>query len=441
MVAAGRCPLRPSPASIPRQGSAGQILPRAAPARAARSVRPPSTSRSVTSAQGDGSSREAEQAQLEPRARLANERARVAEGLAAWLVRRVPSTSAMRMLRESSSRIARTLRCGTALDSTLGRAQEAREDEHQGEGAHRAEHRPGRPGLMPRSCREASTTSASAPRAASAMSQTGTTGAHTSSPRPNNRGGYLNRKVKTDSSAASNRPPMIDVPWPQEGETPSCTRSSRKWFVDRCAAASVAQRPVPRGTHHRWMRDGRQALPTAALPYHDAHRQGTLRRTRPRIAERRTRPTDGGARSRGDARPARTRAGARPRARSLRRHRCARSRGDLAGSGERGLRRDATLEPPRAPRECRAPAAPRAHRSSSATRSPSPARWSRVRTTSRSSTRRTARACSTACSTPGASGGSARLLVVEHAASHELPPPSRRLVFDDTAVGVYEVRS
>ena len=31
----------------------------------------------------------------------------------------------------------------------------------------------------------------------------------------------------------------------------------------------------------------------------------------------------------------------------------------------------------------------------------------------------------------------ARLLVVEHAASHELPPPGRRLVFDETAVGVY----
>jgi 16S rRNA (guanine966-N2)-methyltransferase len=31
----------------------------------------------------------------------------------------------------------------------------------------------------------------------------------------------------------------------------------------------------------------------------------------------------------------------------------------------------------------------------------------------------------------------ARLLVVEHAASHDLPPPHRRLVFDETAVGVY----
>ena len=32
----------------------------------------------------------------------------------------------------------------------------------------------------------------------------------------------------------------------------------------------------------------------------------------------------------------------------------------------------------------------------------------------------------------------ARLLVVEHAVTHEMPPPKRRLVFDDTAVGVYE---
>jgi hypothetical protein len=31
----------------------------------------------------------------------------------------------------------------------------------------------------------------------------------------------------------------------------------------------------------------------------------------------------------------------------------------------------------------------------------------------------------------------ARLLVVEHAVSHELPRPDRRLVFDDTAVGIY----
>ena len=33
----------------------------------------------------------------------------------------------------------------------------------------------------------------------------------------------------------------------------------------------------------------------------------------------------------------------------------------------------------------------------------------------------------------------ARLLVVEHAATHELPPPDRRLVFDETAVGVYRL--
>jgi 16S rRNA (guanine966-N2)-methyltransferase len=33
----------------------------------------------------------------------------------------------------------------------------------------------------------------------------------------------------------------------------------------------------------------------------------------------------------------------------------------------------------------------------------------------------------------------ASLLVVEHAASHELPPPDRRLVFDETAVGVYSL--
>jgi 16S rRNA (guanine966-N2)-methyltransferase len=31
----------------------------------------------------------------------------------------------------------------------------------------------------------------------------------------------------------------------------------------------------------------------------------------------------------------------------------------------------------------------------------------------------------------------ARILVVEHAASHELPPPDRRLDFDETAIGVY----
>jgi 16S rRNA (guanine966-N2)-methyltransferase len=30
-----------------------------------------------------------------------------------------------------------------------------------------------------------------------------------------------------------------------------------------------------------------------------------------------------------------------------------------------------------------------------------------------------------------------RVLAVEHAASHELPPPARRLLFDDTAVGIY----
>ena len=30
-----------------------------------------------------------------------------------------------------------------------------------------------------------------------------------------------------------------------------------------------------------------------------------------------------------------------------------------------------------------------------------------------------------------------RLLVVEHAASHELPPADRRLVFDDTVIGIY----
>ena len=31
-----------------------------------------------------------------------------------------------------------------------------------------------------------------------------------------------------------------------------------------------------------------------------------------------------------------------------------------------------------------------------------------------------------------------RLLVVEHAVAHELPRPDRRLVFDDTAIGIYE---
>ena len=31
----------------------------------------------------------------------------------------------------------------------------------------------------------------------------------------------------------------------------------------------------------------------------------------------------------------------------------------------------------------------------------------------------------------------ARLLAVEHAASHELPRPDRRLVFDDTVIGIY----
>ena len=33
----------------------------------------------------------------------------------------------------------------------------------------------------------------------------------------------------------------------------------------------------------------------------------------------------------------------------------------------------------------------------------------------------------------------ARLLVVEHSATHALPPPDRRLVFDETAVGVYRL--
>ena len=33
--------------------------------------------------------------------------------------------------------------------------------------------------------------------------------------------------------------------------------------------------------------------------------------------------------------------------------------------------------------------------------------------------------------------GFSRLLAVEHAASHELPRPDRRLVFDDTVVGLY----
>jgi 16S rRNA (guanine966-N2)-methyltransferase len=30
-----------------------------------------------------------------------------------------------------------------------------------------------------------------------------------------------------------------------------------------------------------------------------------------------------------------------------------------------------------------------------------------------------------------------RVLAVEHAASHDLPPPGRRLLFDDTVVGIY----
>jgi hypothetical protein len=30
-----------------------------------------------------------------------------------------------------------------------------------------------------------------------------------------------------------------------------------------------------------------------------------------------------------------------------------------------------------------------------------------------------------------------RLLAVEHAASHELPRPDRRLVFDETVIGIY----
>ena len=33
----------------------------------------------------------------------------------------------------------------------------------------------------------------------------------------------------------------------------------------------------------------------------------------------------------------------------------------------------------------------------------------------------------------------ARVLVIEHAVSHELPPPDRRLLFDETAVGLYRM--
>ena len=33
----------------------------------------------------------------------------------------------------------------------------------------------------------------------------------------------------------------------------------------------------------------------------------------------------------------------------------------------------------------------------------------------------------------------ARVLVIEHAVSHELPPPDRRLLFDETAVGLYKM--
>jgi 16S rRNA (guanine966-N2)-methyltransferase len=32
-----------------------------------------------------------------------------------------------------------------------------------------------------------------------------------------------------------------------------------------------------------------------------------------------------------------------------------------------------------------------------------------------------------------------RILAVEHAASHSLPPPDRRLVFDDTVVAIYRM--
>ena len=190
-------------------------------------------------------------------------------------------------------------------------------------------------------------------------------------------------------------------------DPPSFTRSSRKWFVDRCAAASVAQRPVPRGTHHRWMRNGRQALPTAALPT-------TMRIVKGRFAGRDlVSPND--ARVRPTAEHVRAAMldllePELPRARVL----------DLfAGTGALGLEaisrgaasadfvetRPSSLHALRA--NVALAAAPRPHAgSSSATRSPSPARWPRMRTTSRSSTRRTARACSTACSTPGASGGS-----------------------------------
>ena len=107
---------------------------------AARSVRPPDAVSGVPAPAGRAPAanrkiRTAYRSESRLTSELESEKARC---IAA--VRVPPSTSARRMLRESSSRMASTLRCGTALESTSVGPQEAAEQDGERERAQHSQH-------------------------------------------------------------------------------------------------------------------------------------------------------------------------------------------------------------------------------------------------------------------------------------------------------------
>ena len=120
-----------------------------------------------------------------------------------------PFTSRRRMLRESSSRTANTLRWFTALDrTTVGRIRHASTSRTQAArivaSTMRSRRRTARTRLY------ITAMSARAPAATSTTSIAGRTGASIRSPRWNTRGGYLKRKVGTDSNAAPKQAPNVE---------------------------------------------------------------------------------------------------------------------------------------------------------------------------------------------------------------------------------------